>query len=91
MLHSSLVTHFTLWQVDPKRQRLAAALLPILFWNKVPGHATRVPQVELTGNQLHPVLYHCQLGQNIPTYMIFAKLCCVKERDEEHHNFKDKQ
>ena len=27
------------------RWRLAAALLPRLFWNNVPGHTTRAPQV----------------------------------------------
>ena len=28
-----------------KRQRFSAALIPLLFWNSIPGHTTRVLQV----------------------------------------------
>ena len=49
------------------KRRFAAALLPRLFRNNVPGHTTKAPPVGVrAGDQQYPVLCHCQLGQDIP-------------------------
>ena len=51
-------------------RRLAAALLPKLFWkNPRPHHKGAAGRVQ-TGDQLLPVLCHCQLGQDIPFSLI---------------------
>ena len=46
--------------------RLAAALLPLLFRKNPRSHHKGATGRIQTGDQLLPVLCHCQLGQDIP-------------------------
>ena len=60
------------------RRRFAAAFIPRLFWNNIPGHTTRAPPMQtqravrvgfklaIVVDRRHPVQYLCQLGQDIP-------------------------
>ena len=47
--------------------RFSAALLPRLFWTNPRSHHKGATGRVRTGDQLLPVLCHCQLGQDIPT------------------------
>ena len=58
-------------------RRFGAALLPRLLVRNPRSHHKGTTARVRTGNQLLPVLYHCQLGQDIPIlvfHLIFANI-----------------
>ena len=65
-------------------RRFAAALLPRLFGTNPRSHHKGATSRVRTGNQRLPVLCHCQLGQDIPTYQYF-KTCIGKGIEKIAH------
>ena len=55
-------------------QRFAAALLPLLFGTNPRSHHKGATGRVRTGDQLLPVLCHCQLGQDIPVQIVHMGL-----------------
>ena len=66
-----------LCQLAKLLQRFAAALLPLLFGTNPRSHHKGATGRILTGDQLLPVLYDCQLGQDIPKLSWFQVQCAV--------------
>ena len=62
-------------------QRFSAALLPQLFGTNPRSHHKGATGRVWTGDQLLPVLCHCQLGQDIPVYVLYVMysyvLACI--------------
>ena len=67
-------------------QSFTAALLPLLFRMNPRSHHKGATGRVWTGDQLLPVLCHCQLGQDIPEYLDSMKLA-----QEENNSFPEEQ
>ena len=75
MLYNIYYITFTVCYIQVGR-RFAAALLPRLFGMNPRSHHKGATGRVRTGDQLLPVLCHCQLGQDIPgIYNMLYNIC----------------